>query len=396
MKNIKYLLFIIIIGIISLPIVFAKDEVKIESYELVENSETTSELSKPKIDGLTISFDLSFNKVKDFAKYKIVVDNPTTKDYEISKDLDFDISDYIDYSYEFEKDNNIVKADSKMTMYIVVTYAKEVPASMMKDGKFIENNKMAISLSNDNALSTSKENNPNTASSILIVCVLGLTISLLSLVLFAKTKKQKYITTFILSLFLMPATIFALEKLQVNVETKITIEEKYKVTHERRTVIKASEKDQCLPEAIKAKKTAAPKPRKLMIDGEEYIECYITTEEYYAKDDIVNIKPLPYNYIDRYEYNEETNKDEYVCEYDEENNVENCPESVIKEDNYHNVGYYRYNNEFAERYDKEVMNITNVDYDDWANSGRIEFRTPSKFTMPAHDIHLVYFILTIS
>ena len=393
MKKINYLLLTLLVSIFMIPMVFAKDEVKIESYELVENSETTSELSKPKIDGLTISFDLSFSKVKDFAKYKIVVDNPTTKDYEISKDIDFDISDYIDYSYEFEKDNNIVKADSKMTMFIVVTYAKEVPASMMKDGKFIENNKMAISLSNDNASSTSKEENPNTASSILIVCVLGLTISLLSLILFAKTKKQKYITTFILSLFIMPATIFALEKLQVNVETKITIEEKYKVTHERYTAIKASEKDQCIQEvkAAKATKTAAPTPPKLMIGNEEYIECSITTEEYYAKDDIVNIKPLPYNYINRYEYNEETNKNEYICEYDEENNIENCPESVIKEDKYYGVGYYRYNNEFAERYDNEVMNITNVDYDDWANNGKIEFKTPSKFTMPAHDVYLVYY-----
>ena len=383
MKKIKYLLTTILLAIIMLPMVFAKDEVKIESYELIENSETTSELSKPKIDGLTISFDLSFSKVKDFAKYKIVVDNPTTKDYEISKDIDFDISDYIDYSYEFEKDNNIVKADSKMTMFIVVTYAKEVPASMMKDGKFIENNKMAISLSNDNASSTSKEENPNTASSILIVCVLGLTISLLSLILFAKTKKQKYITTFVLSLLLMPATIFALEKLQINVATKITIEEKYKVSYITSQVIKESEKSNydLVPNAYGEGSSCVE--ARYRIKGDIYIECgiYLSTIHYAGEN--IEVKEVPISYID--------SRKKELCTTEEDGTL-SCPEDSVTEsvygpDSHGYIMYSRLYNETSEDNDLEVMNIQNIYQDSWEFYGRIYFNTPSRFTMPKHDVY---------
>ncbi len=145
MKKIRYILCLII-SLVLIPVVYAKENVSIESYELVENSKTTSELSKPKINGLDIAFDLSFTKKDDYAKYKIVINNPTNKDYELSKDFEFNGSDYIKYEFKFEKEGNIVPAKSKLTMYITITYANEVPKNKLVNGKFTENNKMAISL----------------------------------------------------------------------------------------------------------------------------------------------------------------------------------------------------------------------------------------------------------
>ncbi len=391
MKKILYFFVTLLFAVVLIPNVFAKDNVKIESYELVENSKTTTELSPPKINGLNISFDLSFSNLNDYAKYKITINNSTNKEYEISKDIDFDISDYITYEYEFEKNNNVVPANSKMTMYIVITYSKEVPSDMMKDGKFIENNKMAISLSNDTS-STSKEDNPNTSSSILIICVLGLSIALASLILFAKTKKQRYITTFVLSLFMLPTTIFAIEKLQINVETKITIEEKYKVSYERYGAIKASEKDKCiLKETIRKLKIKPIENPTYIIGNEEYVQCYYVTEEYYSKGETVNVKEMPFNYIIDEEYNDDIDEYVNICEFDEDNNKKICPEKSLIDDTYTNAGYYHYNNPTAKENDDEVMNISNIIINKWQEKGHIEFYTPSKFTMPDHDVYINYY-----
>ena len=384
MKKLGYTLLTLVLSIIMIPMVFAKDEVKIESYELVENSKTTTELSDPKIDGLNISFDLSFGNVKDYAKYKIVVTNPTKTDYEITKDVDFDISDYITYSYEFEKDNNIVNANDKLTMYIVVTYSKEVPADKLVDGKYIENNKMAISLASDTS-STSKEENPNTSSSILLICVLGLSIALLSLILFGKTKKKRYITTFMLSLLLIPTTIFALEKITINVETKVTIEKKYSVKYRMTTSVKKSEQDKCIVEEKIKKKLAH---ETYLIDGEEYINCEIYTEPaYYAAGEIVSVNRVPYNYISVFK---ETSSGTFdLCDFDNESFTYNCPKEALREDYYDYIRYGRSYNPEVKPNELDIINIKSITYNDWEIGGFVEFHAPNTFTMPEHDVILL-------
>lgn len=69
--------------------VFAKEEITIESVTIEEKSDTTTELSEPTINGLSIGFDLSFAQVNDNAKYKIIINNQTNEDYQIDKESKF-------------------------------------------------------------------------------------------------------------------------------------------------------------------------------------------------------------------------------------------------------------------------------------------------------------------
>ena len=384
MKKIKYLIFIILIGIISLPIVFAKDEVSIESYELVKNSVTTVELNKPKIDGLTISFDLSFVNKDDFAKYKIVVNNPTNIDYEVNKDSDFNKSEYITYSYEFENNNNIVKANSKMTMYVTITYSELVPVEKMKDGKFTENNKMAISLSTDTSSASmeEKEENPNTGNAYIIICSVALTVAAFSLILFVGTKKKKYITTCFLSLLLIPTTIFALEKIQINVETKVTIEEKYGVYYAYSTFIKESEKNQY--SCVMKIKGVDPV---YIVNGERYVSCdTFQLESMYKPGERVQVNKIPFKEVVTEEYNGADLVE--LCTLNQETNEYTCESDALKNSEYDYMKYSSMNNPTYQVNDIEVMNISIIENDAWNSDHFVTFFSPNEFTMPKHDVVL--------
>ena len=217
-KIIKYFIYIFILTIfITIQNVNADGNISIESVTLVDKTETVSELSLPNVKDLSIGFDLSFVNVNDSAKYKIVIDNPTNKTYEISKESSFNSSEYLSYNYEFENDSNVVKKNSKYTMYITITYKKMVPDEQLVEGKYIENNSLAIDLSDE-------VNNPETGVNLLKYILILLSIIVLPLILYCRSKtiNKKYLSIIIL-LLLIPIGIYAIEKLQIKVETQITI-----------------------------------------------------------------------------------------------------------------------------------------------------------------------------
>ena len=48
-------------------------------------SDNTEIVNEATYQNLSIKFDIKFNEVNDFAKYKIVINNQTNEDYEISE-----------------------------------------------------------------------------------------------------------------------------------------------------------------------------------------------------------------------------------------------------------------------------------------------------------------------
>ena len=124
MKKIAKFLSLIIILTFSFTIsnVYAEEKITIESVTLEEKTDTTTELSKPTKDGMNIGFDLSFAQVNDYVKYKVIINNPTNEEYQIEKEAKFNSSDYLTYKYEFDSNSNIIKKNSKLTMYITITY----------------------------------------------------------------------------------------------------------------------------------------------------------------------------------------------------------------------------------------------------------------------------------
>ena len=152
MKNIKYLIIAIILSItIGIPSIYAEENITIESIDLVEKSETTTEESEPTKEGLKIGVDLGFTDVGDYAKYKVVINNTTKKDYEIAKEKEFDANDYLVYTYDFDGEN-IVKSNEKLTMYITITYKNEISTEALTEGKYVSSNELSLSLENKSAI----------------------------------------------------------------------------------------------------------------------------------------------------------------------------------------------------------------------------------------------------
>ena len=390
MKKLLYITVAFIIAMIFIPNVFAEDEVSIKSYELVYNTETTIEVSKPKVDGLNISFDLSFSKVNDYARYKLVISNPTNKDYELSKDLEFSTSDYISYTFEYDDGDSIILANKEKIMYITITYEKVVPAEALVDGKFIETNKMSIGLSyaSSTSMTEKDEKNPNTSIGIIALVVIAATISIICIVVLTKTTKKRYIAPIlIISLVLLPIGIHALEKLQINIDTKITIEEKYQVSYTYYTMLKESEKSNYLYTTdLYNNLDSSCIDTYYMVEGEKYLYCEVYTKSYHSVGEKVAIAPIKYIYIQTHKYGSGASVMP-ICEYDSELDYYTCPKEALHEDSYYKneFVYAKANNYEYQENDPEVLNIT--DYVDWWDArGYISFEVPNEFTMPSHNV----------
>ena len=386
MKKILNLLIISILTILIMPNVFAKDEVSIESIKLEDKSEKTTELSSPTINGLKIGFDLSFCDVGDYAKYEVVVNNNTNKEYELNDETKFSSSNYIEYKYEFKEQTNRIKANSKVTLYITVTYKNFVPEDKLTDGKYIENNEMAITLSN--------EDNPNTFNNYIYLIIILLTVIVISLLI--KNKKAKSISIIVIALLLVPTTIFALEKLKLDVSTKITIEKKYKVTFITEEHIKENDKTNYrlfeiietkgLRDTVRTTMSGSILPEKIFINDEEYKEYFvIKDEDYYGVGDSVNVKNYKIQRIDDLNsctkeqspnYSEQP-YDKIICQT---SNLVSLTTSAGLYSTEYNINY--------KDNDSSIMNFQNISYNNWTGllPKKILFNTPSTFTMPEHDV----------
>ncbi len=229
LKNIKYFIFILImILLIKIPNVKAKGNVEIESIELIEKSETTIINSEPAINGLNTSFDLGFKNINDYAKYKITVNNSTDEDYEVS-DKSLNSSEYIKYEYEFENNINVVKKNSKLVLFVTIKYNKELPVDRFENGEFKEDNSIIISLSNDSDDSTTT--NPNTSDkyNMYIILLLLSSIAIIGLILTKKTHDKRYLSLLVISLALIPTSIYALKKVEITISAKTTIYQYFSV-----------------------------------------------------------------------------------------------------------------------------------------------------------------------
>ena len=105
----KFLFIIIFLSFIFIPNVVAKEEVYIEEISLDSKSETCIK-SDVNFNGLNVSFDVKFQTLGDFVKYKIIINNSSSEDYELNLNNN-SISDYI--SYEYDSEDNIIKANEK-------------------------------------------------------------------------------------------------------------------------------------------------------------------------------------------------------------------------------------------------------------------------------------------
>ena len=205
----------------------AVENVKITNIEQIEKSETVTVNNEPTFEGLKINFDFKFTNLEDFVKYKVTIKNEDNKDYEIESGVSFNEGEFIKYEFGLNGDSAIIKPNETKEMTLQITYEKEPSPDKFVDGKYVEQNSMSIDLSTKDGQKSSvdpasqkKEDNPKTGAKgiILLIAVLLGTL----LLIFFFEKKNAF---FLIALFLLvPMTIYAIEKITIEIETKIEIE----------------------------------------------------------------------------------------------------------------------------------------------------------------------------
>ena len=223
MKYLKYLLILLFIPFI----VYAENNIEITKIELIEKSPYVAELESATNDNLKLKFNLSFTKLNDYAKYQVILKNNTNKDYGVDNTSTFNDGEFIKYEYSIDGDK-VLHANSEKTIYVTITYSKEISEDKYENNKYSEKNNVSIEFSNDEKeqdkeLETVKfVTNPKTSSNELIYLIISFSIIAILFIIITKNNKlKKYM---LILLMLIPISIYALERIHLDVETYIEIE----------------------------------------------------------------------------------------------------------------------------------------------------------------------------
>ena len=410
MKKLRYILFALLLSFISIT-VYAKDNIEIKSITLDSKSETTTIKSEPTFSGLEMNYDIAFEEVGDFAKYKIVIENNTNKAYKVSEEESFKLSDYVTYNYESSQE---LKPRTTSTVYVVIRYSQEVNNLLLelKDGKYNETNKAILQVKDENNVVVE---NPKTgvANPILII-VFTMILSVCIVIMI--NKKKPAIKMIVFCICLIPIAVYAVEtlKLTINVKIEINYVPKYKVIYffNEEIIVKADE--------INGYRMLNSDCNVLYLNSisedNKYYKCNtIIDDNAYKEGELVTLKgfkninidyngiaqpqtdgsylingDVSYNDVRVYRYDIDDSDFQNPCEsiYYEEYNFfdSSVSESLeIKPDELNVFLNKKLQNCQHQYNDKQIMNFSNTVEDHWDNGGYVYVEASTTFKMPSHD-----------
>ena len=215
MKRIKFL--ILVMALLLIPsIVNAEGNVSISKIEMKETKGDALEISKPTFEGLNVNYDLSFHTLGDSITYVATLKNGDKEEYKIANKSTFSDTGYMEYTFAFSDNSNIIKPNETKDMYITIKYTKPVPDEKLVSGVYVEQNKMNLVLINNRG----QEVNPNTASPIIYIIAILLLLTI-GILLF---KQHKKISILLIALsLLLPITTYALKEITVTLNTKVEV-----------------------------------------------------------------------------------------------------------------------------------------------------------------------------
>ena len=371
-KTIKLLMVLFIFMLI--PNILKAAEVSIENITLVEHSDLLSEKTPASANGLNVNFDVSFTMLDDFAKYKVIINNPTNTEYEVQQETDFTSSDHIVYTYSYEGDSKILKANSKLVMYITLTYKYEVQPNELTDGKFVEKNKLTVNLSNGTE-------NPKTADASTIVLFALVLMFIGSVGLYKYTHRKEFLGTLVALAVLIPVYAYAAEKLKLNVETQITVEEKHKVSYYAYELVKKGEEGNYTLMDATGSIEGMCSP---IENNDEYEVCLAEIEsEAYAPGETVSI----INSITTHALDENDNAIANTMKFDTETDSIRIPEPDFYPTHFYTEHDRKFSLDYYNDYNPSYINFNTENISDkWNDLGYINVEAPATFTMPDHDV----------
>lgn len=228
-KNFKLIIFLMLL---LFPFITNAEEndIKIKNIELVEKSEKVVELENAKFEGLEVWLNLKFFELNDSAKYKLVIENTSDKEYKINNNGEiFTEEKYISYTFEFEDTDEIFEPGSERTMYIIVKYETEVADSDYVENVYVNDNYMNFSFDineekQEIILETNQDStpNPNTEVNSILIAAFILIVSFIILVFSFKRKNLFF--GIVLIMLLIPVISKALELYKIHITVYIEIE----------------------------------------------------------------------------------------------------------------------------------------------------------------------------
>ena len=193
------------------------DSVNIQSISIKDKSEYVEELSDVTFKDNKLNLDLKMYDVGDYIEYELKVKNESNEDFSLNKDsLKID-SDYFDYSISFPDDSNKIKPNQEKTIYLKISYQKEVEKENFFSGKYVSNNAVTFRSSNiDNQIT-----NPLTKKNKLAIFLLVLL--MVQFVLYFTRDKRIHKTMILLIGVILPFEVVALCNFELDINSKITI-----------------------------------------------------------------------------------------------------------------------------------------------------------------------------
>ena len=205
------------------------DKITISSITVDNKSDNVEELSEATSSNKNINLNLSMYEVGDYIEYKFVVKNDSKEDYELDKNNLNINSDYISYSFETDDNSSIVKANSSKNVTLRIEYKTKVQEDKFENGYYNDNKAMKIQLSNKKNINVSDVlNNPNTGVKTYMLIIMFLLLISGSLYIVLKEKDPSKLMLLIIgTIVIVPISVNALCKCEINITSNITITNKY-------------------------------------------------------------------------------------------------------------------------------------------------------------------------
>ena len=208
----KKILFFLIVFFIPF-MVYAKEDVSLKDLVLKKTTGYTEVLNDAEIINNKIVLDLKMYEVGDSVEYQFTVKNNTSKDYQLDPNNLINSNTTVEYEIIGEGNSNLIEKNHQKKFTLIVTYKNEVDRTLFKAGKYDSSSKLIYELKEHHLI------NPETGSFFLTILFIILFVT----IGFMKLNINKIRTYLLLSLFLIPFSVFALEEYKIELESNIII-----------------------------------------------------------------------------------------------------------------------------------------------------------------------------
>lgn len=236
----KIILFIIILLI---PIMIQakscdKDCIIIESVSLVEKTDNASEANEPSYESGSLSLDVKLGKVYDNLKYKVVIKNNTTEDYELDKNSFNSGNEYVSLVYSTSNNSNTIKAGETQTIFLEISYNKLIKDTNFVNGVYKFGDNFTIQLTSNILEEESAQEVPNgkkaivvnpntkTGKKILIVLIVFALCAVIALLIKYLPHQKRFVSVYLILIGIISIIpiVRALNKITINITLNVEID----------------------------------------------------------------------------------------------------------------------------------------------------------------------------